>query len=187
MLNFGRPANIQFRKIDLQEILAQVLDLVRPQAEEQGVKISAHLGTEPAEAEAEPERLKSCFSNIVINAIQAMPGGGRLDVSVERGAGTYHLRFEDTGPGIPEEALDRVFEPYYSTKDTGTGLGLAVTKKIVDEHGGHIRVSSVVGRGTTFLIDLPVRRAGSAETGTEGRALVSAGSGPRAVNHKTEG
>jgi signal transduction histidine kinase len=162
VLNFGRPANLNAKPVDIRDTVDQVLNLVRAQAENQGVAIETSLPDEPATVVADVEKIKSCFSNLIINAIHAMPGGGRLDVVVEPSGDGYRLTFKDTGLGIPAEALDRVFEPYYSTKDTGTGLGLAVTKKIVDEHGGRIRVDSVVGQGTTFEVDLPSGAGGGA-------------------------
>jgi signal transduction histidine kinase len=119
------------------------------------VTIVTDIPATPVVVVVDVEKMKSCFSNIVINAIHAMPGGGRLEVSISKLDSAYRFLFSDTGTGIPADALDRVFEPYYSTKDTGTGLGLAVTKKIVDEHGGRIRVESELGRGTTFEVDLP--------------------------------
>jgi signal transduction histidine kinase len=155
VLNFGRPANLNAKPVDIRDAVEQVLTLVRAQAENQGVTIEARMPAEPATVVVDVEKMKSCFSNLIINAIHAMPGGGSLVVTVAPMESGYRLVFADTGVGIPAEAVDRVFEPYYSTKDTGTGLGLAVTKKIVDEHGGKIRVESVVGRGTTFEVELP--------------------------------
>jgi signal transduction histidine kinase len=159
VLNFGRPASLNVRTVNLVRIADEVIALVRTKADEQGVEIETRVPAGPVEIEGDAEKLKSCFANIVINALQAMPDGGRLVVAVECDPQSCHLRFSDTGAGIPEEALDRVFEPYYSTKDTGTGLGLAVTKKIVEEHGGRIRVESAPGEGTTFEVDLPRERA----------------------------
>lgn len=158
VLNFGRPANLATRVFDLREIVEQMLAVVRTQAEQQGVELLMEIPQSPVEIEADAEKLKSCLSNIVINAVQAMPDGGRLTVLLESDSSECVFHITDTGVGIPDDALDRIFEPYYSTKDTGTGLGLAVTKKIIDEHGGHIRVKSAPGEGTTFSIELPKTR-----------------------------
>jgi signal transduction histidine kinase len=171
VLNFGRPANLNARRFDLRNTIDPVVGLVRTQAEQQRVEIEVDLPDEPVEVEGDLEKLKSCFSNIVINAIQAMPEGGRLEIAMRTGDEWVGVRFRDTGSGIPEEALDRVFEPYYSTKDTGTGLGLAVTKKILDEHGGRVRVASAPGDGTTFDVELP--RAASAREGAERLSVVA--------------
>ena len=155
VLNFGRPANLNVRTFDMRLVVEQVLALVHGQAEQQGVVIETHIPGEAVQMSADQEKLVSCLSNIAINAIQAMPSGGRLKVTLEQASDATRITFADTGEGISETALDRVFEPYYSTKDTGTGLGLAVTKKIVDEHGGRIDVTSVPGAGTSFTVELP--------------------------------
>ncbi len=161
VLNFGRPASLNVRTFDLRQTVEAVLAIVRTPAEEQGVEIVSDVPFKEVMVEADAEKLKSCFSNIAINAVQAMPDGGRLLITIDGDDRECRVVFKDSGVGIPEEALDRVFEPYYSTKDTGTGLGLAVTKKIVEEHGGRIRVESAPGEGTTFEIDLPRERKGS--------------------------
>ncbi|MFY9574614.1 MAG: ATP-binding protein, partial [Blastocatellia bacterium] len=99
--------------------------------------------------------LKSCFTNIAINALQAMPAGGHLHARIARQDGAIEVSMADTGVGITEEALGKIFEPYFSTKQAGFGLGLAVTKAIVDEHQGSIAVKSEPGKGTTFTVKLP--------------------------------
>jgi signal transduction histidine kinase len=90
----------------------------------------------------------------MINAIQAMPGGGELNISLRPDNGFLEIKFADTGVGIMSEDLAQIFEPYYSTKETGIGLGLPLTKKIIEEHGGKINVESLLGRGTTFTVTL---------------------------------
>ncbi len=155
VLNFGRPANLRLRELDVRSLIDKVVAVVRTQAEEQQILIDTRLPDRPVAIEADAEKLTSCFSNVAINAVQAMPHGGRLVIEVQRLDGRCLVRFQDSGPGIAPAALDRVFEPYYSTKETGTGLGLAVTRKILEEHHGHIRVESVVGDGTVFEIELP--------------------------------
>jgi len=111
------------------------------------------------DVEGDAERLRSCLSNIAINALQAMPAGGRLTASVHKKNGIVEVSISDTGVGIKEDSLPKIFEPYFSTKQAGFGLGLAVTKKIVEEHKGSIEVHSHVDQGTTFTLKLP---AGSA-------------------------
>jgi len=115
----------------------------------------------PAEivVEADPEQLERVFLNLFANAVDAMPGGGAISFSATEGEETARVRVSDTGPGIPAEALEKLFEPFYTTKDKGTGLGLAIVFNIVEKHRGQIRVESVPEAGTTFAIDLPVRAA----------------------------
>jgi signal transduction histidine kinase len=106
--------------------------------------------------------LKTCFMNLVLNAFQAMPGGGELRVSacatprVDGSGGYVQVDFQDTGHGIAPEHLPKVFEPYFTTKEVGIGLGLALTKQIVDEHDGRIEISSQPGQGTLVRLQLPV-------------------------------
>jgi hypothetical protein len=112
--------------------------------------------------QADPEGLRTCFLNVVINALQATAPGGFLTIeAVAAPVGAAGLAvsvtFRDTGGGIAPGDLERIFEPYFSTREAGVGLGLAITQRIVQDHGGEIRVESVPGAGTAFRIDLPVR------------------------------
>jgi signal transduction histidine kinase len=156
VLNFGRPAHLSVEKININDLMEETVQLVRPQAEEQGVEITFERDGGPAEVMGDPERLKSCLSNITINALQAMPAGGMLLVRVHSPDGKVEVTVSDTGLGISPESINKVFEPYFSTKKSGFGLGLAVTKKIVEEHHGSIEVRSQVNRGTTFTMKFPV-------------------------------
>ncbi|MCI0489907.1 MAG: ATP-binding protein [Blastocatellia bacterium] len=155
LLNYGRPARLTFEMIDMRELIDDTLSFVRSQADEQGVEVTFEDGEGPAEVLGDRERLKSCLSNIAINALQAMPAGGELHAWVEKSNGLVEVHISDTGIGISEEALTKIFEPYYSTKKTGFGLGLAVTKNIVEEHRGMVEVLSELDRGTTFIVRLP--------------------------------
>lgn len=155
LLNYGRPAQLSVETIDMRKLMDETLALVRPQADEQGVEVNIEEGGSLAQVKGDPERLKSCLSNIAINALQAMPAGGRLSARVARADGMVEVSISDTGVGISEEALGKIFEPYFSTKRTGFGLGLALTKKIIEEHQGAIDVESEVNRGTTFTVKLP--------------------------------
>jgi signal transduction histidine kinase len=133
----------------------EVRDLVNTQAEQQGVTVSIEQnGHGDAKLQADTELIKTCFSNLMINAIQAMPSGGALNISLRPDNGFLEIQFADTGVGIMPEDLAQIFEPYYSTKDTGIGLGLPLTKKIIEEHGGKINVESGLGKGTTFTVTL---------------------------------
>ncbi|MBV9211274.1 MAG: PAS domain S-box protein, partial [Acidobacteria bacterium] len=108
--------------------------------------------------------LREVFVNLIVNAVDAMPYGGRLSISCERSTESMCLRFSDTGTGMPEEVRERIFEPFYTTKGMqGTGLGLAVSYGIIERHGGHITVESEVGAGTTFEIVLPVAEPSQAK------------------------
>jgi signal transduction histidine kinase len=135
--------------------MEETLALVRPQAEVQGVEVTVEADTAPAHVSGDRERLKSFISNLAINALQAMPTGGQLNARVARMDGMIEVSIADTGVGISEEAIGKIFEPYFSTKQTGFGLGLAVTKWVIQEHHGTIEAKSKVNEGTTFTVKLP--------------------------------
>jgi len=112
---------------------------------------------------ADPEQMKQLFGNLVLNAIQAMPSGGTIGIRVKGGvpvssnsAKSIEITVEDTGSGIPEGDLPRIFEPFYTTRTKGTGLGLAICKQIVEAHGGTIRVAQTSPKGTVFEVTLPL-------------------------------
>jgi signal transduction histidine kinase len=155
LLNYGRPAKLAMRTIDMRELLDETVALMRPQAEAQGVTVVVEGDPTPAAVLGDRERLKSCLSNITINALQAMPAGGHLTACVRPVDGLVAVSISDTGAGISQEAISKIFEPYFSTKQSGFGLGLAVTKKIIEEHHGSIEVTSDLEKGTTFTVKLP--------------------------------
>ena len=155
-LSYGRPAKIKIRGIAARALLEEVIGLVHAQAEQQGVKIRLQVSADNgSHFEADAEQIKTCFSNLVINAVQAMPQGGELNIAVSQTDSIMKFEFQDTGIGIEAEPLEQIFEPYYSTKETGIGLGLPLTKKLIEDHGGEIKVSSERGKGTTFIVTLP--------------------------------
>ena len=159
-LAYGRPSKLKIREVDVGDLLEEVVALVSTQASQQGVRINLLLpsGLSPI-LEADSEQIKTCFSNLVINAVQAMPDGGTLDIGVHREDGEIRFEFKDTGHGIAPEALELIFEPYYSTKETGIGLGLPLTKRLIEDHGGTIKAESTEGKGTLFTVSLPRRHA----------------------------
>jgi signal transduction histidine kinase len=157
-LSYGRPARLKLRELDARAVIEEVGELVKAKAVEQGVQIhiSANgAGAAATHIEADAEQIKTCFSNLMINAVQAMPDGGSLNVTLQPSQTHLRIEFADTGVGIGTENLEQIFEPYYSTKETGIGLGLPLTKKIIEEHGGQITVASEPGQGTTFTLTLP--------------------------------
>jgi signal transduction histidine kinase len=162
LLNYGRPARLAVERFDIRKLIAETISLIQPQAEDQGVKVSLEEEKASVEVLGDRERLKSCFSNIAINALQAMPTGGHLSARVAKLNGVAEITVSDTGTGISEEALGKIFEPYFSTKQAGFGLGLAVTKTIVEEHKGSIEVKSRLNEGTTFTVRLPASDSGAA-------------------------
>jgi signal transduction histidine kinase len=155
LLNYGRPARFAIETVDMRQLVEETLALLRQQADMQGVSVTIDEVSGPASVRGDRERLKSFVSNLAINALQAMPTGGHLTAQVARHDGEVEVKISDTGVGISEESLGKIFEPYFSTKQSGFGLGLAVTRKIIEEHQGRIAVESQVDRGTTFTVTLP--------------------------------
>jgi signal transduction histidine kinase len=101
------------------------------------------------------DKMKSCFQNLVVNAVESMPNGGTLRISISESAGSANLAFEDSGEGILPDNLPKLFEPYFTTKKKGIGLGLAIAKRVVESHQGSLDITSTPGRGTCVRVSLP--------------------------------
>ncbi len=169
-LSFGKPMRLHPRLVSIEEVLREVAALVEHKAKDQGIALEVAADEGLPRIVADPELLKTCFLNLMINAVDAMPEGGVVGLSVRRATAdqsdTLVVAVRDSGHGMSAEDIASAFEPYFSTKDTGFGLGLALTKKIVSDHGGTIVLESAPGQGTTARISLPLvadRRAASRE------------------------
>ena len=162
LLTYARPRPPERQPTDLSIVLGEVLRLVLPAAKAAGVVCRLYIPEAVPHVTADPEQLKQLFGNLVLNAIQAMPNGGKLTLALRsadgRGVGrrAVEVAVEDTGSGIPEADLPRIFEPFYTSRTKGTGLGLAICKQIVEAHGGLIRVAWTGPEGTTILVTLPM-------------------------------
>ncbi|MFQ6042101.1 MAG: ATP-binding protein [Candidatus Poribacteria bacterium] len=159
-LDFARPTPLQREMVNLSEAINSVLTLLHTEFNNNAVQVQTS-GLEALPAiHADVEQLKRVFTNIVKNALQAMPRGGALTISGEviSVENIIRLEFMDTGVGIPPDAAERIFDPFFTTKDTGTGLGLAVVKRLLENHSGTIECRSEEGKGTTFIITLPVKK-----------------------------
>ncbi len=157
-LTVGKPLALNKSEVDLSMLIQDVVGLAHQKAVEQGVAITVVDDVPIPHLQADPVQIKTCLMNVVLNAIQAMPGGGRLQIATASRPGFVDITVSDTGPGISEEDLNRIFNPYFTTKKLGIGLGLAITKKIVEEHRGGINVLSWPHEGTDVVISLPVAR-----------------------------
>ena len=154
LLDFARPGSGEMVPVDVPELISEVLRLVEPQLAREQVVVSKQI--EPTRpVRANEDQLKQVILNLILNAQQAMPGGGRLTIAVSQQGEEMHIQFTDTGVGISESDLGRIFDPFFSTKPDGSGLGLSVSYGIIEGHGGRIEVSSTVGQGTTFVVILP--------------------------------
>ena len=153
LLSFARPAQPILEEIDVPALLRQVGRLLDSAARTQGVEFV--LPEEEGRTRGDPDQLKQVFLNLCMNALQAMPEGGRLSLGMVRSDHTLRVSVADTGPGIPAEDLDLVFDPFFTTREEGTGLGLAVCYGIVSRHKGQIDIESRPGAGTTVHVRLP--------------------------------
>jgi len=162
LLNYARPLPLKPVEFDAEETLRNSFKLIESDARELGVTLQYEIAPECRMIYADPDRVNQVLLNLYLNSLQAMAeGGGRLRVSVHQGknAGTTAITVEDTGSGIPADMLKHILEPYVTTKSNGTGLGLAMVHKIIDEHGGHLEISSEENQGTTVTINLPHKPA----------------------------
>lgn len=157
MLSFYRPAAGESRvETDLNRLLHDVLSLVGRQLEQNGISAELDLHPELPTIMAIPNNVHQVLLNVILNAVDAMPDGGRLEIATQQHAGGWAgVTIRDSGRGIPPEQLAQIFEPFFTTKDDGTGLGLAISVGIVEAHGGQIDVESQPGKGSTFSIRFP--------------------------------
>jgi signal transduction histidine kinase len=162
LLGYARQTDTAMEQTRVNDALEAILPLIRRRAEAQNVRIAARLDPHVPPILADVNQLKQVFINILNNAIDAMPTGGQVEVSTRQTTGNgsgpqVEITFQDTGVGIPPDKLDRIFDPFFTTKEDGkgTGLGLPISKRIVERHGGSIAVESTPGRGTRFTIYLP--------------------------------
>jgi two-component system, sporulation sensor kinase E len=155
LLDFGRPAAPTMRPVAVSQVLEDVALFSRTFASRAHVKVTEHYALDIPDVMADPEQLKQVFVNLISNAVQAMSEGGSLTIDTGHEDEFVFVRFSDTGPGIPPDVLGKIFDPFVSTRADGTGLGLTIVHRIVDEHDGHIEVTSEPGVGTAFTVWLP--------------------------------
>jgi len=156
LLDFARPTPPRRVVADLRAVVAAAADLVRGRADLQRVRLDVGAPPDPVPAAVDVPQLTGVLVNLLLNAVDALPGGGRIAVALARTAGIgVSLTVTDTGPGIAPGVLARLFEPFVSTKDTGTGLGLNVCRRVARDHGGDVRGENVPGGGARFTVTLP--------------------------------
>jgi PAS domain S-box-containing protein len=151
-----KPMDTRLEEGDVNRVIQELIDFVKPELDQAGVTIETDLSPALPLLRIDARYIKQALLNLVKNAMAAMPGGGTLRVRSVRMGDEVHIVISDTGTGIPEEIMDKIFEPYFTTKPFGTGLGLTIVFKIAKEHFGDIAVSSRMGEGTTVTLALPV-------------------------------
>jgi two-component system sensor histidine kinase HydH len=153
VLNFVKPRVSSLKNTSLHEILASVLARIE-------IPKTVVMTTPPNNIEfvGDVISLEIVFVNLITNALQAINNSGEITISVDIKREKIIIKIYDNGPGMPSDIIPKIFDPLFTTKQTGTGLGLTSCKTIIEQHGGHIEVESVVGKGTTFIVTIPYRR-----------------------------
>ncbi len=160
-MNYGRPLKLRRTDVVYRELLAKVLPVLQDRLTEQRVIVDQLIPSDLPPLWIDGELFRNCILNFVTNASQAMPDGGTITIGAQREGDQVKLTFSDQGCGIYPDDLGKIFQPYFTTKDVGIGLGLAITERIIKEHGGSIEVESTVGCGTTITVWLPQQPAES--------------------------
>ncbi|SHI05625.1 ATP-binding protein [Desulfosporosinus lacus] len=156
LLDFGRPTKVSIKECSINDLITGVLSFSAAMLRKQKVKVQLHLDSSLPRILADTEKLKQVFVNIIVNAAEAMPAGGNLNIVTKQSDEMAIITLSDTGEGISEDEMIRIFDPFYTTKEAGTGLGLSISYQSIKLHGGIIEVNSVPNKGTTFIIELPV-------------------------------
>jgi len=155
LLSYSAPVRVAFRMCDLNVVANDLVMLLRRQCERSRVSIQLDAGEVP-QFRFDPEKIKQALINIIKNALEAMPDGGEIRIATTGNDGHAIITLSDSGPGIMAEDLPLIFEPFFTRKGAGTGLGLSITQRIIEEHHGRISVESDSGRGTRFILELPL-------------------------------
>jgi signal transduction histidine kinase len=154
-LRFARVKDLVKTSTDLGKVIGEMVDFFGPTARTANIEIKTFLPADLPAVALDRDMFKQALLNLMLNAEQAMPGGGELTIQAARTPGEVTLSLIDTGQGMTPDVLAQVFKPFFSTRQAGTGLGLPTTRKIIEAHGGRIEVQSEPGRGTKFTIHLP--------------------------------
>lgn len=160
-LRYAGKMELHRTQNNINELVDDLVDFYEPQAEHHGIKVRRNLAAKQAMGMVDASLIKQAVLNLMINAVQVMPPGGELMVNTKAADGGLRIDVIDTGPGIPPEQQEKIFEAYFTTRPGGTGLGLAIGRRIVEEHGGYMELHSEVGKGSCFSIFLPLIKEGS--------------------------
>ena len=155
ILNYARPVTLAPKKVDLNEVAPDVIQLLGTEISAHHVETKLDLSSSPVTGMLDEASIRAATLNLVLNAVQAMSGGGQLSVSTRKSGDKLCMEIKDTGPGMTPERIKHIFEPFNTTKSRGLGLGMPYAQKIIHQHGGQITVESEVGKGTQVKIELP--------------------------------
>ncbi len=160
-LEFARPPKMERRPMEIRKLLQDTLELLRPRSEKQRVQLVLSADTE-VDLVADREQLNQVFVNLMLNALDAMPETGTLSIRMRRVRQRVEIEVADTGQGISAAMLPRLFEPFASSKDSGLGLGLVISKRIIEEHGGTLAAANRADGGASFFVNIPILVTGAA-------------------------
>ena len=158
------------QRFDLREVIREIVVLLAPQARGQRVELRILLPDSAVWLHGYRDRIKQALLNIAINGLEAMPGGGRLELDLGAGDTELSVKITDTGPGIPDDVLEAVEQLYFTTKSEGSGIGLYVARMVIESHGGEMAIRSRTGSGTAITVTLPLRSEMPASTAAGGLA-----------------
>lgn len=156
LIDFNRPIDLRLSTLDLRQLVEEVSLLASPEAARQGVKVETQLGDHRLSISADADLLKQALLNVVLNGVQAMEKGGVLKIQASGDANAASIEVRDEGSGIPPEIRDKIFNLYFTTKKAGSGIGLAMSYRVLQLHNGALDFVTEVGRGTTFRLSLPL-------------------------------
>ncbi|MHC4321641.1 MAG: sensor histidine kinase [Planctomycetota bacterium] len=156
VLDFANPHHMELREADICEVISKACDCCKMKADEKGIILSIHLPTEPISISIERSHIERALTNLINNAIEASLTGKMVVVRTEKDKGNVNIRIRDYGEGMDKETLENIFIPFYTRKRSGTGLGMAIAKKIIEGHQGSIHIDSREHAGTEIIIELPL-------------------------------
>jgi signal transduction histidine kinase len=164
LLSFARPGKPKMEYLDLDDLLRKSVKLLGNEAKKRNTVIDYQYNTEKKKLFADPDKLTQVFVNVIINSLQAIDNDGKIEIRVvgmegDKGQFYYMIKFKDNGKGISKESLEKVFDPFYTTKTDGTGLGMSISYGIIDQHNGEISIKSTVNKGTDIIITLPEKQS----------------------------
>ncbi|MDD5130519.1 MAG: ATP-binding protein [Candidatus Omnitrophica bacterium] len=171
--DYSYHSELRITKFNVSEVMGSILEIMKDEFTENRIEVNYSLQNNNLLIEADQERLRQVFMNLIINSINAMPGGGLLAVSLKQvnmeglsGSAHIEVKIKDTGKGMPKIIQDKLFEPFRTTQDGGMGLGLTISRKIIEQHGGKIAVESQMDKGTAFIVRLPIEHKNSLMQGS---------------------
>ena len=155
-LNFAKPRSPHLTACSIADVLEKNITFLSSQIKEEGYIIKTHSDDNTPEITADSDMLYQAFLNIILNAMQAMPDGGEIYVEISSSTDTVTINFEDEGQGIPEDLIDKIWDPFFTTKEKGTGLGLGIVKNIIESHGGRVHIVNRTDCGARVTVEMPV-------------------------------